>query len=96
MPYPALVRAVIDHHKAKGELVDFWVMKGGAIVGSYRVRPAVGDHPWQDLLPTGTSGPRYQQILQTLAPVLYPGEELTLKALERTNGEVLLVVDLPD
>ncbi len=54
MPYRELVRKVLDHHKAKGELVDFWLMKGGAVVGHYRVRPSA-DVPWTDLLPTRTT-----------------------------------------
>ena len=54
MPHQELVRRVIDHHRGRGELVDFWLMKGGAIVGSYRVRPRESS-VWKDLLPTGTS-----------------------------------------
>jgi hypothetical protein len=92
MPYANVVRKVIEHHRDQGELVDFWLMKGGAIVGCYRVRPDVAT-PWTDLLPTGTSGERYQQVIQGLAAILYPGESLTVQAIERTNGEVRLTVE---
>jgi hypothetical protein len=92
MPYQELVRRVIDHHRRQGELVDFWLMKGGAIVGCYRVRPDLAT-PWTDLLPTGASGERYQQVIQRLAAILYPEESLTLRAIERTNGEVRLTVE---
>ena len=30
---------MIAHHRERGELDDFWLMKGGAIVGHDRVRP---------------------------------------------------------
>ena len=89
MPYQEVVRRVVDHHRAQGELVDFWLMKGGAIVGCYRVRPDAST-PWLDLLPTGTSGERYQQVVKGLGEILYPGEAVTLRAIERTNGEVTL------
>src|SRR5262245_37578903 len=92
MPYQELVRQVIDHHRRRGELVDFWLMKGGAIVGCYRVRPDVAT-PWNDLLPTGISGERYQQVVQRLGAILYPDEPLTLRAIERSNGEVRLTVE---
>ena len=95
MPYQALVRRVIDHHRARGELVDFWLMKGGAIVGCYRVMPE-GAAAWTDLLPTGTSAERYRQVIQELAAIVYPAEPLTLRAVERTDGEVALTVELPD
>jgi hypothetical protein len=95
MPYQELVRRVIAHHRARGELVDFWLMKGGAIVGCYRVRPDVASR-WNDLLPTGTSGERYQQVVQELGEILYPEERLTLRAIERTNGEVSLTVEHPE
>jgi hypothetical protein len=95
MPYQELVRRVIDHHRARGELVDFWLMKGGAIVGCYRVRPDATT-PWTDLLPTGTSGERYQEVIQRLGAILYPGESLTLRAIERTNGEVRLTLEHDD
>jgi hypothetical protein len=83
---------VIDHHRELGELVDFWLMKGGAIVGCYRVRLRDGG-AWNDLLPTGTSGQRYQQVVEGLGAILYPGEALTLRAIERTNGEVRLTLE---
>jgi hypothetical protein len=92
VPYQELVRRVIDHHRARGELVDFWLMKGGAIVGSYRVRPRESS-VWKDLLPTGTSAERYQRVVGELGEILFPGEEVTLKAIERTNGEVRLTVE---
>jgi hypothetical protein len=95
MPYRELVRRVVDHHRAQGELADFWLMKGGAIVGCYRVRPDAAA-PWTDLLPTGTSGEKYQQVLQKLGAILYPDESLTLRAIERTNGEVALTVEHAD
>jgi len=95
MPYQELVRRVIEHHRGRGELVDFWLMKGGAIVGCYRVRPDVST-PWSDLLPTGTSGERYRQVVEELGAILYPGEALTLRAIERTNGEVRLRVEHDD
>jgi len=95
-PLPAGVTpiAVIDHHRARGELVDFWLMKGGAIVGSYRVRPRESS-VWTDLLPTGTSAERYQRVVGELGEILFPGEEVTLKAIERTNGEARLTVECP-
>jgi len=95
MPYRELVRRVIDHHRAQGELVDFWLMKGGAIVGCYRVRPRDGGG-WNDLLPTGTSGERYRQVIERLGAILCPGESLRLRAIERTNGEVMLTVEHDD
>jgi hypothetical protein len=95
MPYRELVRRIIDHHRARGELVDFWLMKGGAIVGCYRVRPDAAT-PWTDLLPTGTSGEKYQQVIGKLGPILYPEEQLTLRAIERTNGEVSLTLEHAD
>ena len=54
LPYRELVRRVLAHHRERGELVDFWLMKGGAIVGHYRIR-ASASVPWTDLLPTGIS-----------------------------------------
>ena len=92
MPYQELVRRVIEFHRSRGELVDFWLMKGGAIVGCYRVR-AEGEAAWRDLLPTGVSGERYLAVVQGLAPALYPGEELTLRAVERVDGEAVLTVE---
>ena len=92
MPYQELVRRVIDHHRARGELVDFWLMKGGAIVGSYRTRPNTAA-TWHDLLPTGASAERYQRVVKGLGEILFPGEEVTLKAIERTNGEVRLTLE---
>ena len=82
MAYQALVRRVIDHHRSRGELVDFWLMKGGAIVGHYRVRPSA-DVPWTDLLPTGTSAERYQGTIQRLAPILFGEDGVTIKSVER-------------
>jgi hypothetical protein len=92
MPYRELVRKVLDHHKAKGELVDFWLMKGGAVVGHYRVRPSA-DVPWTDLLPTGTSAERYQQVIQRLVPVVFGDEGVTLKAVERDDELVTLTYE---
>jgi hypothetical protein len=95
MPYQELVRRVIDHHRGRGELVDFWLMKGGAIVGCYRVRPDVST-PWRDLLPTGVSGERYQQVIKELGAVIFPGEPVTLRSVERTDGEVRLTLEHDD
>jgi hypothetical protein len=90
-----LVRRVIAHHKAKGELVDFWLMKGGAIVGHYRVRPDASV-PWTDLLPTGASAERYQRTIQRLAPILFPEAQVTIKAIGRGDAQVTVEVELPD
>lgn len=95
LPYPELVRRVTDHYRSRGELVDFWLMKGGAIVGCYRVRPDVST-PWTDLLPTGASAERYQRVIQRLVAILYPGEPLTLRAIERTNRGVVLSFERAD
>src|SRR4051812_9593228 len=92
MPYRGLVRRVLEHHKTKGELVDFWLMKGGAIVGHYRVRPSA-DVPWTDLLPTGVSAERYQDVIQRLAPVLFPGEPVRILAIERGDEVVTVTVE---
>jgi hypothetical protein len=95
MAYQELVRRVIDHHRSRGELVDFWLMKGGAIVGCYRVRPD-GVAAWRDLLPTGTTAERYQQVIQGLVEVLYPDERVTLRAVERADAEVALTVEMDE
>jgi hypothetical protein len=92
LPYRDLVRQVSRHHRAKGELVDFWLMRAGAIVGCYRVR-APSDPTWTDLLPTGVSGPRYQRVIQALAPILFPGEALTIRAIGRTGDQVTIEVE---
>jgi hypothetical protein len=92
MPYQELVRRVIDHHRRQGELVDFWLMKGGAIVGHYRVRPSAAV-PWTDLLPTGISADRYRQTIQRLGPLLFPGEDVTIKAVERDDETVTVTVE---
>jgi hypothetical protein len=84
LPYDDLVRRVVAHHRAQDELVDFWLMKGGAIVGMYRIRKSA-DEPWTDLLPTGTSAERYQRTIQRLAPIVFPGESVAIKAVERDD-----------
>jgi hypothetical protein len=94
LPYRELVRRVLAHHRERGELVDFWLMKGGAIVGHYRVR-ASADLPWTDLLPTGISAERYRQTIQRLGPLLFPDEEVTIKAIERGDEEVTLTLERP-
>jgi hypothetical protein len=95
LPYRELVRRVMAHHRERGELVDFWLMKGGAIVGHYRVRPSASV-PWTDLLPTGISAERYQRTIQRLGPILFPGEELAIKAIERLDDEVAVTVERPE
>jgi hypothetical protein len=95
LPYRELVRRVMAHHRARGELVDFWLMKGGAIVGHYRVRPSA-DVPWIDLLPTGISAERYRQTIQRLGPLLFPGEALTVRAIERADDEVAVTLERPE
>lgn len=92
LPYDDLVRRVIAHHRAQGELVDFWLMKGGAIVGMYRVRKSV-DEPWTDLLPTGASAEHYWKTVQRLAPVLFPNESVTIKAVERGDREAAVTFE---
>lgn len=92
LAYDDLVRRVIAHHRAQGELVDFWLMKGGAIVGMYRVRPSA-DEPWRDLLPTGASAQHYQKTIQRLAPVLFPGESVTVRAIERGDREAVVTFE---
>jgi hypothetical protein len=82
LPYDDLVRKVIAHHRAQGELVDFWLMKRGAIVGMYRVRKSERE-PWTDLLPTGTSPASYHKVIQRLAPVLFPDRTVVIKAIGR-------------
>jgi hypothetical protein len=82
LAYDDLVREVIAHHRAQGELVDFWLMRRGAIVGMYRVRKSA-DEPWTDLLPTGTSPQTYQKVIQRLVPVLFPGQDVTIKTVTR-------------
>jgi hypothetical protein len=93
LPYDDLVRKVIAHHHAQGELVDFFLMKGGAIVGMYRVRPNA-DEPWTDLLPTGTSAERYQRTIQRLAAVLFPGQTVTIRAVERGDKDATVTYEL--
>lgn len=92
LPYQELVRRVLAHHRGRGELVDFWLMKGGAIVGHYRVRPSA-TVPWTDLLPTGISAERYRQTLERLGPILFPDEGVTVKAIERGDDEVTITVE---
>jgi hypothetical protein len=92
LPYDDLVRRVIAHHRAHGELVDFWLMKGGAIVGMYRVRKSA-DQPWTDLLPTGTSAERYQKTIQRLAPILFPDQSVAIKAVERGDREATVTFE---
>jgi len=92
LPYRELVRRVMAHHRERGELVDFWLMKGGAIVGHYRVRNSASV-PWTDLLPTGISAERYGQTLQRLAPLLFPDEDVTIKAIERGDDEVTVTLE---
>jgi hypothetical protein len=82
LPYDDLVRRVIAHHRAQGELVDFWLMRRGAIVGMYRVRKSE-DEPWTDLLPTGTSPQTYQKVIQRLAAVLLPDGDVTIETVTR-------------
>ena len=82
LPYDDLVRKVIAHHRAQGELVDFWLMRRGAIVGMYRVRKSE-DEPWKDLLPTGTSPATYQKVIQRLAPVLFPDADVAIETVSR-------------
>ncbi|HEV8633906.1 MAG TPA: hypothetical protein VG370_06655 [Chloroflexota bacterium] len=92
LPYRELVRRVLAHHRGRGELVDFWLMQGGAIVGHYRVRPSA-TVPWTDLLPTGISAERYRQTIQRLGPILFPDEGVTVKAIERGDDEVTITVE---
>ena len=93
--YDDAVRAVVAYHRERGELVDFFLMKGGAIVGMYRLRSGP-DQPWTDLLPTGASPRRYREVIQRLAPILFPGQELTIVAAERGDAEMTVTVELPD
>jgi hypothetical protein len=92
LPYDDLVRRVIAHHRAQGELVDFWLMKGGAIVGMYRVRTSAVE-PWTDLLPTGTSAERYQKTIQRLAPIFFPDQTVTIKAVERDDKDATVTFE---
>ena len=94
LPYRELVRRVLAHHRERGELVDFWLRKGGAIVGHYRVRPSASV-PWNDLLPTGISAERYRQTIARLGPLLFPGEDVTIRAIERGDEEVTVTVERP-
>lgn len=84
-PYDELVRKVIAHHRAQGELVDFWLMRRGAIVGMYRVRKSEAE-PWTDLLPTGTSPQAYRKVIQRLAPVLFPDQSVTIETVTRDGA----------
>ena len=92
LPYDDLVRRVIAHHRAQGELVDFWLMKGGAIVGMYRVRKSV-DEPWSDLLPTGASAEHYRKTIQRLAPNLFPDQSVRIEAVERGDREATVTFE---
>jgi len=94
LPYADAVRRVIAHHRAKGELVDFFLMKGGAIVGMYRLRERA-DQPWTDLLPTGASPRRYKEVIQRLGPILFPDEAVTVLTAERGDAEMTVTVELP-
>ena len=92
VPYQQVLRAVIAHHKANGELVDFRLIPGGAILHAYRVRTNDAE-TWNDLLPTGVSGPRYRSVIQGLAPILFPAEELTIVAVGRVGDELTTEVE---
>ncbi|MBM4418645.1 MAG: hypothetical protein FJ033_10090 [Chloroflexi bacterium] len=91
MPYRDLVARVRGHHRARGEQVDFWLMKHGSIVGHYRVRASSGEE-WRDLLPTGISGERYRSTIAGLGEILFPGDHVTVDAIERDDARVTVWV----
>jgi hypothetical protein len=92
MAYDELVRRVIEHHRERGELVDFRLIPGGAIVAGYRVRTP-DESVWRDLLPTDTGPKRYQETLQRLAPALFPGESVVIRTIRRGSDEARIEVE---
>jgi len=87
MPYHEVTRRVLEHHRAAGELVDFRLDPGVAIVAAYRVRAP--DQPtWTDLLPTDTRPDRYREMIQRLAPALFPSETVVIRSIRRRVDEV--------
>ena len=92
MAYDEAVRRVIEHHKAKGELVDFRLIPGGAIVAGYRVRTPEQD-VWTDLLPTDTNPKKYRETIQRLAPALFPDEQVAIKTIRRPSDEVTVEIE---
>ena len=92
LPYDEVVRRVIEHHKAQGELVDFRLIPGGAIVAGYRVRKPEQE-VWPDLLPTDTSPKKYRETIQRLAPALFPGERVAIKTIRRPSDEVTIELE---
>ena len=92
MAYDELVRRVIEHHRAQGELVDFRLIPGGAIVAGYRVRKP-DESVWRDLLPTDTGPKKYRETIQRLAPALFPGETVSIKTIRRGTDEALIEVE---
>lgn len=89
--YDELVRRVIDHHRARGELVDFRLIPTGAIVAAYRTRRP-DETTWTDLLPTDTSASKYQKTIQRLAPIVFPGEPLVIRSIRRRGAEATIEV----
>ena len=90
--YDEVVRRVIEHHRAQGQLVDFRLIPGGAIVAGYRVRTPEQE-VWTDLLPTDTNPKKYRETIQRLAPALFPGESVSIKTIRRGTDEALIEVE---
>jgi hypothetical protein len=85
--YDDVVRRVVGYHRERGEIVDFYMMKGGQIVASYRLRRAT-DAPWQDLLPTDTKPRKYHEVIQRLVPILFPDEAVEIETIVRDDADV--------
>ena len=92
IPYDEAVRRVIEHHRTQGQLVDFRLIPGGAIVAGYRVR-APEQEVWTDLLPTDTNPKKYRETIQQLAPALFPGEEVAIRTIRRPSDHVLVELE---
>jgi hypothetical protein len=92
MAYDEVVRRVIEHHRAQGQLVDFRLIPGGAIVAGYRVRTPEQE-VWTDLLPTDTNPRKYRETIQRLVPALFPGESVSIKTIRRPSDDVAIEVE---
>ena len=85
--YDDVVRRVVGYHRERGEIVDFYMMKGGQIVASYRLR-RTADDPWQDLLPTDTKPRKYREVIERLVPILFLGEPIEIETIVRDDADV--------
>ena len=70
-----------------------WRQQDATSHGQWKWQGWSEDVPWTDLLPTGISADRYRQTIQRLVPLLFPGEDVTIKAIERDDETVTVTVE---